>query len=133
QTGALASYGEQYLEGFEAGLAYATNGTNKVGNHPIEVTILDDAGDPAKGVAAANELIGEGYQILAGSAVSGIALQLAPVAEQNKVLFVSGPAATDGLTALNRYTFRSGRQSFQDVMTASSFIGTPAGKKVVVF
>ena len=44
QSGALASYGQQYLDGFEAGLDYATNGTKKVGNHPIEVTIVDDAG-----------------------------------------------------------------------------------------
>jgi len=58
---------------------------------------------------------------------------VAPLAAQNKVLFVSGPAATDGVTGVNRYTFRSGRQSYQDVMTAKSFIGDAAGKKVVVF
>ena len=34
QTGALAGYGKQYLEGFKAGLAYATKGTGKVGDRP---------------------------------------------------------------------------------------------------
>ncbi|GAA2705814.1 hypothetical protein GCM10010429_15240 [Micromonospora olivasterospora] len=62
-----------------------------------------------------------------------MALQVAPIAAQNKVLFISGPAATDAVTAANRYTFRSGRQSYQDVVTAKSFIGDPTGKKVVVF
>ena len=38
-------------------------------------------------------------------------LQVAPLAAQNKVLFISGPAATDAITGINRYTFRSGRQS----------------------
>ena len=38
QTGALASYGKQYIDGFRAGLAFATNGTNKVGERSIEVT-----------------------------------------------------------------------------------------------
>lgn len=133
QSGALASYGKQYIDGFKAGLAQATNGTNKVNGRTIEVLEADDAGDPAKAVSAAKDLIGKGVKILAGSVSSGVALQVAPVAAQNKVLFVSGPAATDGVTGINRYTFRSGRQSYQDVLAAKSFIGTPAGKSVLVF
>jgi branched-chain amino acid transport system substrate-binding protein len=133
QTGPLASYGQQYVEGFKAGLAYATNGTQKIGNRPLNVTYADDAGDPAKAVAAAKDLIGKGYKVLAGSTASGVALQVAPLAAQNKVLFVSGPAATDAMTAVNKYTFRSGRQSYQDVRTAQALIGSPAGKKVLVF
>ncbi|MFB9237251.1 substrate-binding domain-containing protein [Plantactinospora siamensis] len=133
QSGALASYGKQYIEGFKAGLSYATKGSNKVGNRSVEVTEVDDAGDPAKAVSAAKDLIGKGYKILGGSTASGVALQVAPIAAQNKVLFISGPAATDAVTGINRYTFRSGRQSYQDVLTAKSFIGDAAGKKVVVF
>ncbi|MFG3713210.1 substrate-binding domain-containing protein [Micromonospora sp. NPDC047730] len=133
QSGALASYGKQYIEGFKAGLDYATKGTNKVGDRTIEITEVDDAGDPAKAVSAAKDLIGKGNKIIAGSTASGVALQVAPIAAQNKVLFISGPAATDAVTGANKYTFRSGRQSYQDVVTAKSFIGDPAGKKVVVF
>ncbi|WFE58140.1 substrate-binding domain-containing protein [Micromonospora sp. WMMD712] len=133
QSGALASYGKQYIEGFRAGLDHATGGTGKVGDRTIEVTEVDDAGDPAKAVSAAKDLIGKGTKIIAGSTSSGVALQVAPIAAQNKVLFISGPAATDAVTGANRYTFRSGRQSYQDVVTARSFIGDPTGKKVVVF
>ncbi|GIJ21613.1 substrate-binding domain-containing protein [Micromonospora lutea] len=133
QSGALASYGKQYIEGFRAGLDFATNGTNKVGDRAIEITEVDDAGDPAKAVSAAKDLIGKGNKIIAGSTASGVALQVAPIAAQNKVLFISGPAATDAVTGANKYTFRSGRQSYQDVVTAKSFIGDPTGKKVVVF
>ena len=133
QSGPLATYGQQYAEGFKAGLTYATKGTNKVGSHPVDVTEVDDAGDPAKAVSAAKDLIGKGVKVLAGSTASGVGLQVAPIAAQNKVLFISGPAATDGLTGANKYTFRSGRQSYQDVLTAKSFIGSPAGKKVLVF
>lgn len=134
QTGALASYGKQYAEGFRAGLTHATGGTNKIGSRPVELTEVDDAGDAAKAVSAAKDLIGKGYKIIAGSTASGVALQVAPLAAQNKVLFISGPAATDGVTAANRYTFRSGRQTYQDVLTAKSFIGAAAsGKKVLVF
>jgi branched-chain amino acid transport system substrate-binding protein len=133
QTGPLASYGQEYVEGFKAGLAYATNNTGKVNGQTINATYADDAGDPATAVSAAKGLIGKGYKILAGSTSSGVALQVAPLAAQNKVLFIDGPAATDAITGINKYTFRSGRQSYQDVLTAQSFIGAPAGKKVVVF
>ncbi|GHJ51166.1 ABC transporter substrate-binding protein [Nonomuraea sp. TT08I-71] len=133
QSGPLASYGKQYIEGLRAGLDYATKGTGKVGDRKIEITEVDDAGDPAKAVSAAKDLIGKGYKIIGGSSSSGVALQVAPIAAQNKVLFISGPAATDAITGANKYTFRSGRQSYQDVVTAKSFIGDAAGKKVVVF
>lgn len=133
QTGALASYGKQYIEGWKAGLDYATKGTRKVGNRPVEVKEVDDAGDPAKAVSAAKDLIGQGYKIIAGSTSSGVALQVAPLAAQNKVLFISGPAASDAVTGANKYTFRSGRQSYQDVLAAKSYMAAPTGKKVLVF
>jgi branched-chain amino acid transport system substrate-binding protein len=131
-SGPLATYGADYLEGFEAGLDYATDGTGEVDGRPIEVIQRDDAGDPAKAVAEATDLIGQGVQILAGSASSGVATQVAPLAEQNDVLFISGPAATDALTGINGNTFRSGRQTYQDILTAQSFIGEPSGKQVIV-
>lgn len=133
RTGLLASYGAQYVEGLRLGLRYATKGTNKVNGRTIELTLKDDAGNPATAVSAAKDLIGQGYKILGGSTSSGVGLQVAPIAAQNQVLFISGPAATDALTGLNRYTFRSGRQSLEDVLAAQSFLGKGVGKKIVVF
>lgn len=133
ESGPLASYGAQYLDGFKAGLDYATDGTGEVDGTKIDIKYVDDAGDPDKAVTAAKELIGEGINILAGSASSGVALVVAEQAAQNKVLFISGPAATDAITGINDYTFRSGRQSAQDVATAGTFVEDIAGKKVVVY
>lgn len=132
ESGPLAAYGAAYKQGFEAGIEYATDGTGTVAGHEIDVTYHDDAGDPEKAVSQAKDLIGKGYQILGGTVVSGVALPLAEQAEQNKVLYVSGPAAVDTLTGINRYTFRSGRQSLQDVAAAGTFVD-PEGAKVVVF
>jgi branched-chain amino acid transport system substrate-binding protein len=132
KSGPLATYGAQYLQGFEAGLDYATDGTGEVDGRKIEVIERDDAGDPAKAVAEATDLIGQGVTILAGSTASGVGTQVAPLAEQNDVLFISGPAATDALTGVNDNTFRSGRQTYQDILTAQSFIGDPSGKQVLV-
>ncbi|GIL34933.1 substrate-binding domain-containing protein [Phycicoccus sp. DTK01] len=132
KSGPLATYGEQYRQGFTAGLDYATKGTNAVNGRQVEVTEQDDAGDPAKAVAAATDLIGQGVKVLAGSTSSGVALQVAPLAKDNKVLFISGPAAVDAVTGANEYTFRSGRQTYQDVATAGTMTGDVEGKKVTV-
>ncbi|WP_420121605.1 substrate-binding domain-containing protein [Nakamurella sp.] len=132
-SGPLQSYGQMYLDAFNVCLADATDRTNAVGGRPIEVSTADDAGDPAKATTAATDYIGQGYTILAGSASSGVALQMAPLAAENQVLFISGPAATDGITGVNKYTFRSGRQTYQDIRTAASFIGDLQGKTVTIF
>lgn len=133
KTGALSAYGQEYLAGFQAGLSYATGGTGSIDGHEIQVTYTDDGGDPAKAVAATKQYVGEGDKIIAGTTDSGIATQLAPLAAQNKVLYISGPAASDAITGVNKYTFRSGRQTYQDVATAGTFVGDPKGKKVLVF
>jgi branched-chain amino acid transport system substrate-binding protein len=133
RTGLLATYGAQYVQGLRYGLAYATKGTNRVNGRKIELTLVDDGFDATKAVAAGKDLIGKGYKILAGSTGSGIAAQMAPLAAQNKVLFISGPAAVDAITGINKYTFRSGRQSYQDVLTASSYLGGGTGKLATVF
>ena len=132
RTGPLAAYGAEYIEGLKLGLEYVTKGTNKIAGHPIELSISDDAGDPAKAVSTVKDLIGQGYKIIMGSGSSAVALAVGPIAAQNHVLFLSGPAASDAITGLNRYTFRSGRQTYQDVLAANSYLAG-AGKNVVVF
>ncbi|MDQ0613079.1 branched-chain amino acid transport system substrate-binding protein [Microbacterium sp. W4I4] len=133
ETGPLAGYGKQYLDAFAVGLDYATDGTGAVDGTKIVIENRDDAGDPDTAVTAAKELIGDGVNILMGSASSGVALAVAEQAAQNKVLFISGPAAADAITGINDYTFRSGRQSAQDVATAGTFLDDIDGKKIAVF
>jgi branched-chain amino acid transport system substrate-binding protein len=133
RTGLLSAYGAQYRQGLTLGMQYVTKGTNRINGRPVQITYVDDAGDPAKAVTAARDLIGQGYKIIAGSTSSGAAVQVAPLAAQNRVLFISGPAASDAITALNRYTFRAGRQSTQDVLAAKGILGRSTGRRVVVF
>jgi len=132
RTGLLAAYGAEYVEGLKLGLDYATNGTGTVAGHKVQLSLVDDGTDPTKAVSAAKDLIGQGYKIIIGSVSSGVALQVAPIADQNNILYISGPAASDAITGLNRHTFRSGRQTTEDVLAANSFL-QGAGKKVVVF
>jgi branched-chain amino acid transport system substrate-binding protein len=133
RTGLLSAYGAEYIQGLKLGLQYATKGTNTVGGKRIQLTLVDDGTDLAKAVSATKDLIGQGYKIIVGTTSSGIAPQLAPLAEQNRILYISGPAAVDGVTGANRYTFRSGRQTYQDILTAKEILGRGAGRKIVVF
>ena len=134
RSGLLSSYGGMWVQGLRLGLEYTTKGTNAVNGHKIELTLVDDAGDAAKAVSAAKDLIGQGYKIIAGTTSSGVAVQLAPLAQQNKVLYIVGAAATDAVTGANRYTFRAGRQTIQDVLCARNiFPPNETGKKVVAF
>src|SRR3954468_12938486 len=132
RTGLLSAYGAEFAQGIRLGVQYATNGTNKVNGTKINLTFVDDKTDPATGVSAMKDLIGQGYKIIAGAESSGVALQEGPLAAQNQTLFISGPAANDGITGLNKYTFRSGRQTYQDVATAATYL-EGSGKNVVVF
>lgn len=132
-SGLLSTYGEAYLQGFEAGLDHATDGTRAIDGRPIEVDIVDDAGDPDQAISAAVDLVGQGVGILAGSASSAVALQMASFAEENQILFISGAAATDALTGINEYTFRSGRQSYQDVAAVASLVDDVDGATIAAF
>src|SRR5436305_3767692 len=131
KTGGLAAFGQEEFDGFNAGLAY-TQG--KCGGYTINPTFIDDATDPATAITAFKNQVGQGVKIIAGTGSSGIALQLGPLAAQNNVLYISGPAASDAMTGLNRNTFRAGRQTLQDVADAANvFPPKTTGKKVVVF
>jgi branched-chain amino acid transport system substrate-binding protein len=134
RTGALSGFGAEEYEGFQYGLRYLKAQHNTCGGHKLSVTFVDDQTNPANAVTAAKDLIGQGYKILAGSSSSGAAAAVAPIADQNNVLFISGPAAADAITGLNRHTFRAGRQNYQDVQTAAGILPPKSvGKKIVVF
>jgi branched-chain amino acid transport system substrate-binding protein len=134
RTGALSGFGAEEYEGFQYGLKYLKAQHNTCGGHKLSVTVVDDQTSPANAVTAAKDLIGQGYKIIAGSTSSGAGAAVAPIADQNNVLFISGPAAADVLTGLNRHTFRAGRQSYQDVQTAAGILPPKSvGKKIVVF
>jgi branched-chain amino acid transport system substrate-binding protein len=131
KTGGLAAFGSEEFDGFQAGLDYVKG---KCGGYTINPTYIDDATDAATAVTAFKTQVGQGTKIIAGTGSSGIAVQLGALAAQNNVLYISGAAAADVLTGLNRNTFRAGRQTLQDVIDASNiFPPKSAGKKVVVF
>ena len=115
-SGPLASYGIAYNEGLAWGLNYYTGGKMAINGKNLVVTSKDDGADPASATAS-----------------SGVALTLAPLAQQNKVLYISGPAKNDLVTSsANKYVFRSGNSSTQDLAPLAG-IKPISGKKIVLF
>lgn len=133
QTGIYSDYETEWRQGFNIGLKYATNGTDKVNGQKLDISWDDDADNPTTAVSDFKSYVGAGYKIIGGTGDSSIADELAPLAPQNKVLYISGAAADDAITGVNRYTFRSGRQTYQDVQTAKSYVqALGTGKTILV-
>ena len=132
-SGGLASYGDAYIDGLEWGLKYYTNGKNSVDGRKFVITKKDDGADPASATASFKEMVGNDTKIIVGTASSVVAGALVPLAMQNKVLYISGPAKSDAITsAATKYVFRSGNTSLQDVAPLAN-LKPIRGKKVVLF
>ena len=132
-SGALKSYGDAYVDGLNWGLKYYTGGKMTINGQKLAVTVKDDAADPASATATFKDMVGNGTKVIVGTASSGVALTLAPLAQQNKVLYISGPAKNDGVTsAANKYVFRSGNTSTQDLAPLAG-VKPISGRKVVLF
>lgn len=132
-SGGLKSYGDAYIDGLEWGLKYYTNGKNSVNGRKFVITKKDDGADAASATASFKDMVGNGTKIIVGTASSTVGKALAPLAAQNKVLYISGPAKDDAITsAANKYVFRSGNTSLQDFAPLAN-IKPIKGKKVILF
>lgn len=132
-SGPLGSYGLAYNDGLAWGLNYYTKGKMSINGAKLVVTTKDDAADPASATASFKEMVGNGTKIIVGTASSGVALTLGPLAAQNKILYISGPAKNDLVTSsANKYVFRSGNSSTQDLAPLAG-VKPINGKKVVLF
>ncbi|MDL4777411.1 MULTISPECIES: ABC transporter substrate-binding protein [Thermomonosporaceae] len=129
-TGTYANYAKQFNGGFKAGLDLAGGGTGVIAGRKVKVTYLDSGGNAAKAISQAKDLIGKGYKFIVGPVDSGVAQQLAPLAWQNKVVFIPD-GSTDESTGANRYTFRASMQTWQQIATTAEYLGL-AGKRVVL-
>ncbi|GIF25797.1 branched-chain amino acid transport system substrate-binding protein [Actinoplanes tereljensis] len=130
RKGVFAAEGERFEKALRASFIVATNYTSQIGARTIMVTWIDDQSDPDRAAAGAEELHRRGIRLIAGGTTSASALRIAAIAERHRMVFLSN-APDDRLTGFNRYTFRTGRQTYQDLAAARTLI--PAGARVVVY
>ncbi|MFE0751262.1 ABC transporter substrate-binding protein [Gordonia sp. NPDC058843] len=106
-TGPLSLYGPAWESGFRAGLEELTGGTYEVDGTKIDIEVKDSAGDPATGQTAVRELLGNGTDIIVGTASSSVAVSVAQTAVENDVVFIAGAASTPALNAMSPGVFRT--------------------------
>jgi len=127
-TGPLEVYAKQSTTGFQMGLEYATKGSMKVLNRPLEIIIKDTQGKPEVG----KQMLTEAYKddkvdLAVGGVSSAVAKAMLPVAEEFKKIFIVEPAVADSITGSdwNRYIFRTGRNSSQDAISNAVAVAKP--------
>lgn len=112
------AFSKQAQTGFEMGLEYATDGTNTVKGHPIEVIIKDTQFKPDVARAVLAEAYGDDEVLLAvGATSSGVTQAMLPIAEEYEKILIVEPAVADSLTGpdSNRYIFKTSRNSSMDM------------------
>ncbi|PLS21440.1 substrate-binding domain-containing protein [Neptunicoccus cionae] len=112
------AFSKQAQTGFELGLEYATDGTNTVKGHPIEVIIKDTQFKPDVARAVLAEAYGDDEVLLAvGATSSGVTKGMLPIAEEYEKILIVEPAVADSLTGpdSNRYIFKTSRNSSMDM------------------
>jgi branched-chain amino acid transport system substrate-binding protein len=121
KTGALEAYARQTETGFMMGLDYYTKGSLSVEGRKIAVAVMDDQTRPDLG----KSLLEKAYEddnvdLAVGYTSSASALAALDVAKDYKKILIVEPAVADEITGSrwNRYVFRTGRSSMQDVLAA---------------
>lgn len=120
-TGALAAYGQEWQRGFKIGLEYATNGTDTVDGHKLNVVWKDDNNQPNQAVTDAKALFtNDKIDILAGGVNSASAIAMEPLAKRYKSVYVVGPAVADSITGAdyNPYIFKVSPNSYMEAKAA---------------
>jgi len=96
-TGPVASIGEQFKHGAEAGVA-AVNAAGGVNGKMIKLDVEDDACDPKQAVAVANRIAGLNIKFVDGHACSGATIPASEVYAESRILMMTPSASNPQLT-----------------------------------
>lgn len=130
-TGNYASLGNSISNGFK--LYVAENG-GKLGGRELEYFSVDDESDPAKATENANQLVKrDKVDVLVGTVHSGVALEMAKVARENKVLLIDPNAGADELTGslCHPTFFRTSFSLWQPAYAMGKVVAGKGHKRVV--
>lgn len=135
-TGDVKTFGESTRNGFELALSQVNY---KVGDITIKTVIGDDRNDPTEGVNLATKFITQDkVQAIVGSVTSKVTIPVTEVANQNKVVLVTGTATNEKVTVGEKgrkdYIFRACFiDPFQGQVGAKFALNTLKAKTAAVF
>lgn len=110
-SGAVATYGEQNVQGIEMAID-EINAAGGVKGKKLEEVKYDSKSEPAEATTLATKLMtSDNVSAIIGPATSGSFKATIPVANQNKIPVISGSATADDVTVtggkLQEYAFRT--------------------------
>jgi len=121
-TGPNASFGEQMKRGTDAAVK-ALNDAGGVNGQKITVVYGDDASDPRQGVAAANELVGEGVVAVIGHFNSSVSIPASAIYAEEGIVQITPASTNPQLTEQGqKTTFRTCGRDDQQGDVAGAFI-----------
>lgn len=127
RSGALADYGRQLQLGLELGFEYATAGSNRLLDRPLQILEKDSQLNPARSRGLLAEAYADDDVVLAVAAMASPAVigAMNVAADFRRILIVE--SATDAVTgaAWNRYVFRVARSWSQDVIANALVAARP--------
>ncbi|MGK9230761.1 branched-chain amino acid ABC transporter substrate-binding protein [Inquilinus limosus] len=132
-TGPNAAMGEQLKRGTDAAVK-ALNDAGGVNGEKIVVVYGDDASDPRQGVAAANELVGEGVVAVIGHYNSSVSIPASAIYAEEGIVQITPASTNPQLTEQGqKTTFRTCGRDDQQGDVAGAFIAEKfKGRNVAV-
>lgn len=114
-TGPIAPYGEKLKEGAELAVK-EVNQKGGIEGKSIKLIIEDAKSTPNDAVLAMRKLVNvDKIPVVIGVIGSSLAMAVAPIAENNKVVLLSTGASTPDYTNTGDYTFRNRSSAEQEV------------------
>ncbi len=130
-TGDAASVGQDTLKGAQLAVD-EINAAGGVGGRKLELVVEDGKCNPKDAAQAGNKLINvDKVPVIFGGLCSGETTAVAPVAEQNKVLLISGCSSAPSITTAGEYVFRSYPSDLHQGKFAAEYVYNKLGKKKV--
>ncbi|MGO1074044.1 branched-chain amino acid ABC transporter substrate-binding protein [Inquilinus sp. CA228] len=121
-TGPNAAFGEQLKRGTDAAVK-AINDAGGINGEKISVVYGDDASDPRQGVAAANELVGQGVVAVIGHYNSSVSIPASAIYAEEGIVQITPASTNPQLTEQGqKTTFRTCGRDDQQGDVAGAFI-----------
>ncbi|MDO8661548.1 MAG: penicillin-binding protein activator [Candidatus Woesearchaeota archaeon] len=126
-SGANVAYGNEIKNGIDLAVS-ELNIAGGVQDRSLEVVYEDDATDPKNGVSATHKLIEQdNVPVILGPWASGVALAVAPIAEQNKVILLA-EAIAPAISNAGDYIFRIQPSALDYTDKAADFLANKGFK-----
>jgi branched-chain amino acid transport system substrate-binding protein len=130
-SGYVADLGESGRNGAQIAID-ETNGAGGINGRRVELIVRDDAQQPAKAIAAVNDLVAARVEAIVGPMTSAMAEVVVPLAERSGVVLVSPTVTARNFFGLNDRLFLIMSSTQDEATLSADYHFTQSGVRRVV-